>query len=331
MADSPCFPDLVEQARKWPASLRARRAGGHWQLRAPPKTYTAAFRVSAQRIIRKLALPNGPRSTRPVDALLYRLEGNGHNVRVRQVEKHGVSSADRYTVALISPLRDALIEYLRQGCPEPRHAPLASLQSPAANRRSRGGSGGKVWETNAQAMGQAKAAEGNRQRQTRHRVITVLQRLGISCDEWPDFVRTYHADPQQRTEYSHCQLPAPFQPPEFNRLSQSPEEWTKAADQAWETHRNRFLQSCQHWVESEVDEEIQAAKHTRDPGGHLINRGNNTAVGRRYEWAAKYLARMPLKEIAARDGADPSTVGRIAREILRQADWLEPAKTNRRV
>jgi hypothetical protein len=43
-------------------------------------------------------------------------------------------------------------------------------------------------------------------------------------------------------------------------------------------------------------------------------------MGRRYEWAARYLLRVPLKEIAGAD-ADAATVGRVAREIVRLAGW----------
>ena len=50
-------------------------------------------------------------------------------------------------------------------------------------------------------------------------------------------------------------------------------------------------------------------------------RGGNTPLDQRYEWAAKYLVGVALKEIAAQDGADWSTVGRVARGVLRIASW----------
>ena len=58
-------------------------------------------------------------------------------------------------------------------------------------------------------------------------------------------------------------------------------------------------------------------------------RGSNTPVDRRYDWAARYLAREPLKEIAAAEGADPSTVGRNARETLRMAGWKAQRKSTK--
>jgi len=174
--------------------------------------------------------------------------------------------------------------------------------------------------------GQAAAAEKNRERETRLRIIQVLCRLGIPDNQWPDFVRAFYANPQQRTEYHQFMTPPPFQAPAFDRLNQSPKDWWKVADRAWELHRNRFLQDCDDWVREGVDEEIVEATPTRGRrtkrpahvGGR--NRGNNTPINRRYLWAAKYLVKVLVKEIAGAH-AEVSTVGRVAREIVRLAGW----------
>jgi len=174
--------------------------------------------------------------------------------------------------------------------------------------------------------GQAACAENNREREVRLRIIQVLRRLGISDNQWPDFVRAFYANPQQRIEYHQFMTPPPFQAPEFDRLNQSPKDWMQVADRAWELQRNRFLQRCADWVREGVDEAIVEATPARGRGTKRPaqvrgrNRGDNTPIERRYEWAAKYLIRVPLKEIAGAD-AEASTVGRIAREIVRSAGW----------
>jgi hypothetical protein len=120
--------------------------------------------------------------------------------------------------------------------------------------------------------------------------------------------------------------PPLFQAPAFDRLKQSPKDWSKVADKAWGLHGNRFLRDCENWVREGVDEEIVEATPTRGrvtkrpAHGGGRNRGVNTAIHRRYEWAAKYLVKVPLKEIAGGD-AEASTVGRVAREIVRLAGW----------
>jgi hypothetical protein len=183
------------------------------------------------------------------------------------------------------------------------------------------------------ATGQATVAEKNRQRETRLRVIEALIRLDISYDRWPNFVREYHAEPGQRTEYQQLTFPSPFQAPALDRLNQSPEDWAKFADRAWKLHRNKFIQQCEDWVKAGVDEEIEW-KATRGPGSQPAaptsrpKRGANAPFERRYDWAAQYLAQIPLKEIAG-EHANSSTVGRIARAIVRSADWDPKSRLNK--
>ena len=197
--------------------------------------------------------------------------------------------------------------------------------------RQRGQRLTKPRSTTPDVSGETAAAQQNRANQTRHAIIEALRRLGTPLDRWPDFVRSFYSDPRQQIEYQACMTPLPYQPPEFDRLNQTVEDWVNRADQGWERHRQEFLQQCQSWVAAGVDEPIEAAKRTRGAGeGAEIlpepnpkgerSRGANTPLERRYEWAAKYLLGVPLKEIAGAD-ADPSTVGRIAREILRTAGW----------
>jgi hypothetical protein len=179
-------------------------------------------------------------------------------------------------------------------------------------------------------VGQAAAAQKNRQREARLNIMQAFARMRIPFQVWPDFVQTYYTDSRQENEYRQLMTPAPFQAPEFDRLNQRPDDWINDADRAWALHRNTFLQECENWVKAGVDEEIVEAKRPRGPGKKLPNegrqrRGDNTPIDRRYEWAAKYLARVPLKEIAGED-ADASTAGRIARQIVRSAGWATKSR-----
>ena len=174
--------------------------------------------------------------------------------------------------------------------------------------------------------GLAAAAEKNRERATRLLIIEGFRRVGIPYAQWPEFVRAFYSDPQQQIEYHQFMPPPPFQAPEFDRLSQTSEEWVKVADRAWELHRDQFLQQCKDWVAAGVDQDIKEGKRARGTGTKVPahpddrRRGENTPIDRRYEWAAMYLLKKPLKEIAGAD-ADPTTVGRVAREIVRKAGW----------
>ena len=170
--------------------------------------------------------------------------------------------------------------------------------------------------------------ENNRVRQARLAIIAALQRLGQPYAEWPSFIRKFNNHVGQDADYQQRISPPPFQPPDFDRLNQSPRDWIEGADRAWQLHRDRFLHGCRFWANVGVDDEIPAARRARGPEVHALNgkRGHNTAMDRRFEWAAQYLCRVPLKEIAAQSSAEPSTVGRIAREILRQAEWRDRRK-----
>ena len=180
-------------------------------------------------------------------------------------------------------------------------------------------------------FGEAEAARKNRVREHRLKIVAAFQRLGIPQGRWTAAVRAFANDPTQVIDYHSCLTPLPFQAPEFDRLTQSPEEWMRLADAAWKKHRDGFLQQVEAWVAAGIDEPIETAKRVRGAGEEEVTsddrkRGRNTSLERRYEWAAQYLLDVPLKEIAWPEGkpapdGDPSTVGRVAREILRAADW----------
>jgi hypothetical protein len=182
-------------------------------------------------------------------------------------------------------------------------------------------------------IGQAAAAEQNRRREIRSGIIQGFLRLGVAFSQWPDFIKVYYGDPHQQNQYRQEISPMPFKAPDFDRLNQSPEEWKKAADCAWALHRDTFLQQCLSWVKMGVDEEIiwnnrsRGRGHGQLDGERRRRRAYNTAIDQRYEWTAQYLMEVPLKQIAG-EHADASTVGRIARQIVRSAGW--PTRSRRK-
>ena len=95
----------------------------------------------------------------------------------------------------------------------------------------------------ARIKGDAAAAKKNREIKVRRQIIEAFQRLGIPQRDWPDFVRTFGTDPDEPTGYYDSLEPLSFQPPVFERLHESPQEWTKRADAAWQQHRDRFLEA----------------------------------------------------------------------------------------
>lgn len=199
--------------------------------------------------------------------------------------------------------------------------------------RQRGANTNKPGPERPAALGQRACAEKNRELKARLRIVQALSHLSIPHAQWPDFVQSFYTDPSQRTAYHQYTGPAPFQAPRFDRLMQSDNDWAKLADSAWERHRNRFLKTFPSWVKAGVDEEI-VEKRVRGPGKkpradvHDGSRGENTPFERRYEWAARYLIRVPIKTIASA-GEDVSTVGRVARSIIRSAGWSNKARTKK--
>jgi len=298
LSDGEC--QLAREARdavaKWPRGFRARLNDEIWQLLGASADVQQEFRHWAQRIQRELRFPRG--ETDAVTSLLYRLKENGHHVwSTQDRKKHRTGSVtieSGHARATIYPLRSALIKYL---IGRPAVRPKTASTSNAQSRDS----------------GQAAAAKRNRVREARLSIIAALQRLGQQHAKRPSFIRKFKEHVGQDSNYQQRISPPPFQPPDFDRLNQSPREWMEGADRAWQLHRDRFLRGCRFWATVGVDDEIPAAKPARRPGFPALKRRHNTAMDRRFEWAAQYLCRVPLKEIAGQFSAEPSTVGRIAR------------------
>ena len=185
-------------------------------------------------------------------------------------------------------------------------------QAPPGNARKDAG---------APDTGQAAAAAKNRQTAVRLQIVEAFRQLGIPERELPDCVRSFCSNPEARKEYIESVDPPPFQPPAFDRLHQSPEEWTKLADAAWQGHRNDFLKRCQSWVTVGVDQEIPPAKSRRGPG----QKGRNAPLDLRYQWAARRLNGAAWKEIAA-ESSKEDQVKKAAVKILKAAGWFTKDK-----
>ena len=167
--------EIVESARLWPLGLHARLDRGIWQLLGASEELYREFRFCAQRLASDLKVPPG--DCDPTDSLLYRLQRHGRHVQESEtVTEHLVGEIKvetRETVAVISCLRDALIEYLNQ---EPCAAPNGNLKSTVP----------------AQGVGQAAAAALNRKLEARNRICQSFAQLGITFDDWPAYVQAHH-------------------------------------------------------------------------------------------------------------------------------------------
>jgi len=168
--------------------------------------------------------------------------------------------------------------------------------------------------------GQAWAAKKNREQEVRTRIVRTLQELAIPATEWPDFIQSWQVNAPHQQRFGHKVTPPSFQPPVYDRLAQSIEEWKKVADAAWERLRDHFVRQRRYWEQVGVDEKIPPATKTRGPG----KTGRYAKIEDRYKWAALRLRGLAWKEIAAQSPADISTVTKAATQVLRAAGW--PAK-----
>ena len=187
-------------------------------------------------------------------------------------------------------------------------------QAPPGNARKDAG---------APDTGQAAAAAKNRETAVRLQIVEAFQQLELPDREWPDCVRIFYSNPEARKEYIESNDPLPFQPPAFDRLHQSPEEWEKLAYSAFQ----RYLDDCRKlrrsWETGGVDEEIPPAKSRRGPGRN--GRRLNAPLDLRYKWAARRLNGAAWKEIAG-EFSKEDQVKKAAVKVLKAAGWFTKDK-----
>ena len=176
-------------------------------------------------------------------------------------------------------------------------------------------------EPGAPTTGEPEAARKNRAIRAREQIIEGLQRQGIPYRDWPDVVRAFYTNPQERQGYSASISPLRFDPPPFDRLNETPEEWAKRADEAWRKHRDDFLKWINTFVALGVDEKIPPRKRTR--GSRRKER--NAPPDQRANWAARRLMGTPWKEIAD-DRFHEDQVRKAATDLLKLAGWLASVK-----
>lgn len=168
-------------------------------------------------------------------------------------------------------------------------------------------------------------AEANRQLQTREKILGAAEQLKVPRKQWPVILQAF-AD-SNRSKFRAPSQPAPFQAPAFDRLNQSAEEWVTTADAHWERHKDNFLRRFRAWQRLGVDGKIPQPKRHRGPASNPAQgRRNNSAIEKRYEWAALRICGDAWKEIAAKYGARESTVTKAATTILQEAGWSKNVK-----
>ena len=170
-------------------------------------------------------------------------------------------------------------------------------------------------------LGHAAAAEENHKHKTRDGVLQTLVRLGIPQRQWPNSVLAHYKGSSHRHLFRQI-IDLAFQPPPFDRLNESPEEWKKKADADWERRRDRFLAANEYRSTQGIDGRIAPTKRSRGPGKtQKARKRKNTAIEYRYEWAARRLCGEQWKEIAFKYQIKESTVIKAASEVLRTAGW----------
>lgn len=188
-----------------------------------------------------------------------------------------------------------------QSAPLPWHASLGKLSAETAPE-----SGGAAW-----------AANKNRQREARTRIVEALRELGIPQGEWPTFVRHWQAKAATEPTFGFKQIPRSFQPPAYDRLGpETFDEWIARADKAWGKHRDEVIVHWRNWEDAEVDEKVRPPTRPRGPGTRGKER-INVDVSERYRWAALRLMGNAWKQI----DAGTSAVEKAASRVLRLADW----------
>ena len=299
--------EIVASAKQWPQGFRARLENAGWRLEGASLVIQHEFGQFAERIGSEIGLP--PAGEDSVTRLLFRLQKEKFAVRTSHLPRTQLIGGTRTTQSearvSIHPLGRALVKYLTK----PHRA--AQIQPRPTSLGN-----------------QAAAAKQNRTLALRTSILGALQSLDATrCGEWPDFVVAFSKDNGPPCE--QCASPEPFQPPDYDPLNQSPADWAKMANVKWQEHRDAFLARCEFWAATGVDDAIPPLKRVREASRATGKgrRGSNSAIERRYVWAAKYLLGFRIKEIAAKDLADPSSVGRIARQILKLAGWKRPKKT----
>ena len=285
--------ELADCASRWPSRLHARlnTETEHWTLLGADKSVLSELRICVERAARDLGLSS---KSDPVEAFLWLLSDAGHCVKQTKEDtkqrNRSTKIVAKVTARCIAPLGDAVIEYLRQ---RPLGTP-SRLAQPKPTTES--------------------AAEKNQRRDARVRVIEALKRLEIPQAQWPSFVEKPQWPPNWQPATADK-----FQPPDFDRLHQSLADWRKAADLAWQQHREEQIRRWEFWVTLDVEERARQAKRPRGPG----RKRRNARPDARYEWAARRLAGLEYKQIAIDYSVKEDRVRKAVTTVLLTAGWLK--------
>jgi hypothetical protein len=227
--------------------------------------------------------------------------GTGRTVRfIKNVIKDSMD----FSAWLSDSPKNAISVLAKQSSESP-HSKNVSSSKPHSNNTPLG-NGGEAW-----------AAKKNRQQELRAHIVQTLQNLGIDQKDWPKFIKDWYAEERTGPRFSYKVHPPVFQPPVYNRVAQSEDEWEKVAMKAWEDHLGRFL-AGQHEAERlGIDEKVPAKPKTRGLG----KTRRNSDVDLRYKWAALRLRGTAWKEIAFEYRATEDRVRKAASQLLKLAGW----------
>jgi hypothetical protein len=151
--------------------------------------------------------------------------------------------------------------------------------------------------------------------QTRARFLLMqsFYRLKIPREEWPsfDFYGPSSDDDKLRSSYG-CPV---FQPPSYDCLNETQEQWEARANEHWQDHVRKFLE----WAGGMVRLDEAAGELVR------VRRRRSTDNGRiterlRFEWTALKLYGLTCAEIADRQAGCTKEQVRVAcNRILKEA------------
>jgi hypothetical protein len=286
---------LLTQIRKWALSLPASLCASinpdvetRWVLRGASEQVCGEVSNYANLLC--------PGTVDALTSLLYRIAERSEYARksehVFKEQEGEIVIRSTRTTYRIDPLREALIEY----CDYLSHEHESRQEKP---RRTA-------------PMQESEAVILNQRREAQQNIIAALRNLGIDRNQWPRCVQ-----PPDWPENRQTFQLAAFQPPHFEGLHQSPDDWKRKATKAFEEYLDEQVRKLEFWIATNV--EIGSGEAARFRGSGKTERNAN--IEERYKWAALRLSGLSWKEIAAHSKLGTSTVTKAASKVLGTAGW----------
>jgi len=145
--------------------------------------------------------------------------------------------------------------------------------------------------------------------------LQACERLRIPIGRWPQFEEGITL----AIDLKHIAKFAPFCPPEYNELRDTPSGWQARADRLFREHCEQALER----VQARIHYDVEIGILTKIPQP----REKSTSLEMRYEWAARrYCFNEPYKDMAT-DEHSPDKIRKSVNTIFREA---EVPKRNRK-